>query len=122
MLSSLLRKTAPRVAPIDAAEAIRRVGAGELTLVDIRDPNELKMTGHASGAIHIPLTVLRMQADPASPERHPELKADKPVALYCASGARSQMAAQLLMQMGYEEVYNLGGLHHWQMAGGTVTH
>lgn len=122
MLSTLFRQAGPRVATIDPAEAIERVGTGELTLIDIRDGNELKMTGHASGAIHIPLTVFRMKADPSSPEFHPALSVDKPVALYCASGARSQMAAQLMMQLGFAEVYNLGGLHHWQMAGGTVTH
>jgi len=122
MFGSLLRPSGPRVQTIDAADAIARVQAGELTLVDIRDGNELKMTGHASGAIHIPLTVFRMKADPRSPEFHPELDVDKPVALYCASGARSNMAAQMMLQMGFKEVYNLGGLHHWQMAGGTVTH
>jgi len=119
---NFLRPSGPRVAAIDAQEAIAKVAAGELTLIDVRDGNELKLTGHASGAIHIPLATLRMQADPSSPEFHPELSLDKPVALYCASGARSQMAAQMLLQMGFQEVYNLGGLHHWQMAGGTVTH
>ncbi|MHC0052801.1 rhodanese-like domain-containing protein [Actibacterium sp. D379-3] len=119
---SKFRQSGPRVGAIDPEDAVKRAAAGELTLVDVRDAGELKMTDHASGALHIPMPVFRMQTDPSSPECHPALSVDKPVALYCASGARSQMAAQLMLQMGYKEVYNLGGLHHWQMAGGTVTH
>lgn len=119
---NFLRPSGPRVQTIDPKEAITKVQAGEATLVDIRDMNELKMTGHASGALHIPLPVFRMQADPSSPEFNKALSVDKPVILYCASGARSQMAGQMMLQMGFTEVYNLGGLHHWQMAGGTVTH
>lgn len=30
------------------------------------------------------------------------------------------MAAQLLGQMGYNNVHNIGGLSHWQMAGGEI--
>lgn len=119
---NMFRSAGPRVRAIDPAEAISKVSSGEAILIDIRDGAELKMTGHASGAIHIPLTVFRMQADPSSPEFRQELQTDKPVILYCASGARSQMAGQMMLQMGFDEVYNLGGLHHWQMAGGTVTH
>jgi len=41
--------------------------------------------------------------------------------IYCASGGRSQMAVRMLRQMGLDEVYNLGGLGHWEMAGGAIT-
>jgi len=119
---SLLSPFGPKVAAITPTDAMHRVADGSLMLVDIRDITELKTTGHATGAAHIPLTVFRMKADPSSPECHPKLSVDKPVALYCASGARSKMAAKMLMQMGYREVYNMGALHHWQMAGGSITH
>ena len=42
------------------------------------------------------------------------------MALYCASGARSGMAAGQMLQMGYREVYNLGGIAHWRAGGGAV--
>ncbi|WP_071674953.1 rhodanese-like domain-containing protein [Nioella nitratireducens] len=104
----------------DPAEAVRRAAAGEITLVDIRDGAEVMASGKAKGALHVPLAALRMKADPASPECLPEFRAGKPVVLYCASGGRSQMAARMLRQMGLNEVYNLGGLAHWQMAGGAI--
>lgn len=117
---SLLSRGASAVQSLPAAEAISRVADGSLTLVDIRDPMERRMTGTAKGAVTIPLAAFRMKADPRSPEHEPALDVDRPVALYCASGARSQMAASMLLEMGYREVYNLGGLGHWTAAGGAL--
>ena len=41
--------------------------------------------------------------------------------LHCASGGRAALAGKLLKDMGYEEVYNLGGLKDWAEAGGPVS-
>lgn len=119
MLSIFRSSTAPRVQRIDPQEAVRRAGAGEITVIDVRDGAELA-AGRAEGALHVPLMTLRMKCDPSSPECLPGLDPAHPVALYCASGARSQMAGQMLADMGYAQVYNLGGLGHWQAAGGRV--
>ncbi|WP_372603917.1 rhodanese-like domain-containing protein, partial [Actibacterium sp.] len=86
---SMFRPSGPRVANLDAATAVQKVAAGELTLIDVRDAAELKASGHAAGALHIPLTVLQMKVDPRSPEHIAELTPDRPIALYCASGGRS---------------------------------
>jgi rhodanese-related sulfurtransferase len=111
----------PSANGLSAQEALARVRAKQLTLIDVRDGAEVAASGKAAGALHVPLAVLRMKCDPASPECLAELATDRPVALYCASGARSQMAAQMLAQMGYLEVYNLGGFGDWRAAGGAVT-
>jgi rhodanese-related sulfurtransferase len=43
---------------------------------------------------------------------------DRPLAVTCLSGTRSQPTAQWLAQQGYEKVYNLqGGCMAWQQAG-----
>lgn len=106
-----------RLTPQDAVALARE---GKITIVDVRDHNELAMTGKAEGALHIPLSVIQMQANPSSPDFHPGLDTSKPVAVYCASGARSSMATQVLQQYGFNEVHNIGGLGHWQMAGGAI--
>lgn len=110
-------KPAPR---LSAAEAITRAQSGELLVIDVRDHGEVNATGRAEGALHIPLMTLKMKCDPSSPERLGALTPEKPIALYCASGARSQMAAQMLTAMGYREVHNIGGLYDWQAAGGAL--
>jgi rhodanese-related sulfurtransferase len=68
----------------------------------------------------MPLMRLRDMADPRHPDFHDALKEQKPIAVYCASGARSHSAAQMLNQMGYDEVHNIGGLGHWAQAGGSI--
>lgn len=105
---------------LPVADAIQQVADNEMILIDIRDHAELAMSGKANGALHIPMMRLPDMADPRHPDFHPALKQDKPIALYCASGARSNMAAGLLRRMGYDNVHNLGGLSHWLAAGGQI--
>lgn len=115
------RPAAGGAGQLSATDAVKNVASGELTLIDVRDMNELAQTGMAEGAIHLPLMTFQIKTDPRSPEVLAELGVDKPVALYCATGARSQMAAQMMQQMGYNTVHNLGGLNHWANAGGKIT-
>ena len=104
-----------------AQDAVARAAKGEIVLIDIRDPMEIAATGKAKGALEIPSATMQMRCDPRSPECLPELKQGKPIAVYCASGARSSMAKMMLQRMGHDEVHNIGGLGHWQRAGGEIT-
>lgn len=115
-----LFRSSPAASRPTPQDLVRMGQTGEAVVVDIREVGEVKASGKAACAIHIPLAALRMQADPRSPECHPALKGDKPVILYCASGGRAGMAQGMLQQLGHKEVYNLGGLGHWQQAGGTI--
>lgn len=107
----------PKIAITDAIE---QVEAGTLTLIDVRDIRELSQTGKADGAIHLPLASMKMKVDPSSPEVMPQLDIDTPVAIYCATGARSGMAARMMRKMGYKTVHNLGGINNWAKAGGKI--
>ena len=97
---------------IDGEKAQALVAQGAL-LLDIRDAPELEKAGRAIGAHHIPRGMLEFRADPASPYHDPEMRPDRPVVLHCASGGRAALAGKLLKDMGYGEVYNLGGLKDW---------
>lgn len=66
----------------------------EGTLVDVRSPEEY-MGGNVVGSINIPLQELTTKVV--------ELKGMKtPLILFCASGGRSGMAAQMIGQLGIE--------------------
>jgi rhodanese-related sulfurtransferase len=65
-----------------------------------------------------PLSLLPLKADPRQPGC--ELPQGLPVAVYCASGARSASAVQVLNRLGYDKVSNLGGLRDWAAGGGKV--
>ena len=83
---------------------------GQLTVVvDVREPWEYRK-GHVPGALLIPLGELDSRLNELDPER--------PVAVICASGNRSQSAAALLGQKGFKTVYNiLGGTRAWKGSG-----
>lgn len=106
----------PRVTGQQAQEMVAK-GA---VLVDIRDSAELAASGQAVGSVHIPRGSLEFKADPASPSYEPRLKADTPIVLHCAAGGRAALAGKLLQDMGYTQVFNLGGFKDWVEAGGPV--
>ena len=105
---------------ISAEDARQKMESGAL-LLDVREPNELEASGTAQGAHHVPRGLLEFRADPESPLHDPALTPDRPVVLFCAAGGRAALAGKTLKDMGYTEVYNLGGFKDWQEAGGPVT-
>lgn len=64
-----------------------RQGYRKAQLIDVREPKEFE-GGHILGARNIPLSQMK--------NRLIEIRKDKPVYLYCQSGARSTRAAMLL--------------------------
>lgn len=101
------------------AEARDLAASGRLTLLDVRELAEVKASGMAKGAVHIPLSLVPLKADQRAPDRHPQLDPAKPVAVYCAAGARAGRAAQVLSSLGYT-AHNIGGFGDWCAAGGEV--
>jgi phage shock protein E len=71
-------------------------------IIDVRTPGEFVDESYP-GAVNIPLNVLPAKLGELGPK-------DKPIVLYCASGARSAQAARLLKQEGFADVVNAGGL------------
>jgi len=114
---SIFRSSTPANTP-SVQNVAAQVAKGQMILVDVREIAEVRASGKAEGAIVLPLSILPVKADPHHPDA--ALKKGVPVAVYCASGARSGRAAQLLTQMGYGPVSNLGGLADWASAGGKV--
>ncbi|MDX5358033.1 MAG: sulfurtransferase [Rhodobacterales bacterium] len=114
------RSTGPAVGRISAKDAVARHDRGDLVVVDVRDISEVRASGTASGGVHVPLMKLAMAADPRHPDHNPALDPARPIALFCAAGGRSQMACEMLLKMGYSEVYNIGGFGDWCAGGGKV--
>ena len=94
---------------IDADEARRKIKAGELSIVDVREADEFAQ-GHIPGAILVPLQRLL-----AAPRQY--LKRDD-VLFVCASGIRSAVAGEMAAAIGLTRIYNLeGGTHEWVRRG-----
>lgn len=88
---------------IDSVAARQLVEGGAL-LVDVRTPGEFA-SGHIGGAVNIPVQDLEGRlAELGSKER--------PIVLYCRSGARSAHAARVLNNAGFH-AHNLGAMGRW---------
>ena len=106
----------PRISVDDAKQ---KMEAGAL-VVDVRDAGEVEKSGKIAGAVHIPRGMLEFRADPDTPYYDENFTKDRPVVVYCASGGRAALSGQALKEMGYDEVYNLGGFNDWAESGGKV--
>jgi rhodanese-related sulfurtransferase len=107
----------PKITPAQAREMI---GKGNTLVVDVRDAPEVEKSGKIAGAVHVSRGMLEFRADPDSPYYDKNFAKDKTVILYCASGGRSSLAAKLLKDMGYDQVYNAGAFKDWAESGGAI--
>jgi len=101
-----------------AADAVAR--GAEITVIDVREASEIAASGKAKGALHIPLALIPIKADPKAPDVAKGLSLDRPVAVYCASGMRSGAAVTALKKLGYD-AHNIGTIRDWSAAGGAIT-
>jgi rhodanese-related sulfurtransferase len=100
-----------------ADEARELLAGGDALLVDVRDPPELLAAGKLKGALNVSRGMLEFRADAEAKSHDPEFRKDRPTILYCASGGRSALAGKTLQEMGFAQVYNLGGFKEAVEAG-----
>ena len=93
---------------IDPDELVERLRAGEVQLVDVREPYEWD-AGRIDGSRHIELERLASQAE--------TIERDRPVVFSCRLGARSAMAAQAFRTAGWDAWSLRGGLTLWHHEG-----
>jgi rhodanese-related sulfurtransferase len=108
------------VPKITATEAREKIAKGNTLLLDVRDGTEVQASGKAAGALHISRGLLELRADLDAPTHDKNFARDKTILIYCASGGRAALAGKLLKDMGYQEVYNIGGFKDWAESGGAV--
>ncbi|MBE6147089.1 MAG: rhodanese-like domain-containing protein [Firmicutes bacterium] len=77
----------------------------EIILIDVRTVQEYH-SGHIDGAMSIPLDTLNEISSL-------EIEKDSKIVVYCRSGNRSKTALQTLIDMGYSDVYDMGGIESW---------
>lgn len=116
--SELVAEAKARIENLSPAEVASELADGRALLVDIREPDELRVSGTIRGAVHAPRGMLEFYADPASPYHRQEFDPAGRIILHCASGGRSALAAVTLRELGYAQVGHLdGGLKAWKEQG-----
>ncbi len=92
-----------KIPSITSSEVNRMLTSNEeFTLIDVRTKAEYE-SEHIKDAINIPVEEIESTT----------LDKDTKIVVYCQSGNRSAKAAQILIENGYGNVYDLGGIIGW---------
>lgn len=75
----------------------------DVDIVDVRTEEEYD-EGHIAGSINIPLQHLD--------EIH--ISTERQIIVYCNSGYQSNEAAKRLIELGYKDVKDMGGINDWE--------
>lgn len=104
------KKPAPAgVTPASPQQIKSWLDAGEIVLVDVREPSEYEVE-HIAGALLLPLSSFEADLFPTLP--------GKKLVLHCAIGKRSAAAGRMLLNEGHASVIHMtGGMDAWKAAG-----
>ena len=121
-VKELVAQAKSQIRNLSVAEFAIEIDDDQVTLVDIRESDEVGREGVIPGAILAPRGMLEFWADPGSPYHRVEFDPSRRTLLYCASGGRSALGVQALQALGYTDVAHLdGGLKAWKEQGRPVT-
>ena len=78
----------------------------DYVILDVRTREEYDQ-GHIPGATLIPYTEIEARAEEELPDK------DQLILVYCRSGRRSKLAAEALVELGYTNIKEFGGIIDW---------
>lgn len=106
---STIKAARSKVALVSQHEAVQLLNHSQAVIIDIRSSDHFQK-GHISDSVNIQFSEL--QKPPLT--RLQKFKG-RPVIAVCEMGHQSEKAAQILVEEGFEQVYNLqGGMSDWQ--------
>ena len=109
-IQTLVSEALKEIKTINSDQAFKMVEDNNCNLIDIREANELDVTGRIEGASHIPRGMLEVYLDPNSPIiQNGQIDKNKEFVLFCAGGVRSALAVKSLKEMGYEKISHIDG-------------
>ena len=79
----------------------------EVLILDVREQHEYD-SGHIPGAVLLPVGTITKDTAAAVID-----DLDTVVLVYCRSGNRSKTASQALVDLGYTNIYEFGGINTW---------
>ena len=92
---------------ISQEEAKAMMDTQVVIILDVREQDEYD-SGHIPGAVLLPVgTIDETTAAEVIPEK------DSTVLVYCRSGNRSKTASAALAELGYTNIYEVGGINTW---------
>jgi len=119
-LEALLEIANKEIRRLDFAESLDLIKNTESVIIDVREESEVLNQGLIKDAIHIPRGLIEFKLSPNSINNPANINVDTNLLIYCAGGYRSALAAKTLLDLGFKNVFNLGGYQEWIDAGGDI--
>ena len=119
-LEALLIEANELVKRLSYDESIDLINNTQTVIIDVREESEVYNLGVIKNAIHIPRGLIEFKLSPNSPNNPVLINDDTNILVYCAGGYRSALAAKSLLDLGFKNVYNLGGFQEWVESGGEI--
>ncbi|XP_022656501.1 thiosulfate sulfurtransferase/rhodanese-like domain-containing protein 1 [Varroa destructor] len=125
--TAMLHRSSVVMTKLEYEDLVALLGGGNLHLVDVREPSEIRETGRIPGAINIPLGQVKQALlldDEIFQERfrcEKPLKHDTNLIFYGLGPIKSRAAVELARKAGYKSCREYsGGLEDWLKHDGNV--
>lgn len=119
-LNTLLKEANDIVKRLSYEESKLLIENHKTVIIDVREESEVYSQGIIKNAIHIPRGLIEFQLKPDSDKNPISIDSETNILVYCAGGYRSALAAKSLIDLGFKNVYNLGGFQEWVESGGEI--
>tara|TARA_B100000989_G_scaffold298645_1_gene288909 strand:+ start:1142 stop:1534 length:393 start_codon:yes stop_codon:yes gene_type:complete len=119
-LNILLTEANKEIKLLSFSESKNLIENSNTVIIDVREESEVNNLGIVKGAIHIPRGLLEFKLEPNSINNPININRETNILIYCAGGYRSALAAKTLKDLGFKNVFNLGGFSDWVAAGGEI--
>ena len=119
-LETLLIEANDLVKRLSYEESVDLINNTQTVIIDVREESEVYNLGLIKNAVHIPRGLLEFKLSPNSPNNPILISDDTNILVYCTGGYRSALAAKSLLDLGFKNVYNLGGFQEWVESGGEI--
>ncbi len=95
------------VESVDADTALTLMDEdANIVLLDVREYSEF-VTERIEGSELLPLSIIESSLETAYPDK------ETTFIVYCRTGSRSAEAIQIMLDAGYDNIYDLGGIVDW---------
>ena len=119
-LEALLIEANDLIKSLSYDESVDLINNTQTVIIDVREESEVYNLGLIKNAVHIPRGLLEFKLSPNSPDNPVLINDDTNILVYCAGGYRSALAAKSLLDLGFKNVFNLGGFQEWVESGGEI--
>ena len=98
---------------------IDRHKSGEAIFIDVRDSADIASTGTIKALYKFHVGLLSLQLMRSTPFHNKTIK-DQEIILVCGAGGMAALTGKTMIEMGYKNVKNVGGIGDWIKAEGPV--